>query len=390
MLCYIKAPGLAFFFCDVTIEGIKKCFDISQISYMQKFKQSLAQFKLSVDREIEDQLDKLIIQCEKQDSLMTQALRHTKNIILSGGKRIRGALLFYGYLGSGGRDKKRIIKISAAFEIIHMFLLIHDDIIDHGALRHGKRTVHLMIAGKKGKKLSPQKASHLGESVGIILGELLYSFSNKIILEAGFDCKTTLSAMNRLQEIISTTILGQSQDIKIEYGGYSGESDVLAMYENKTAKYTFEGPLQAGMLLAGCSDKKAHGQISNFAVPLGIAFQIQDDILGIFGSEKKIGKSAVSDIAEGKITLLVVKTRQLANESQRKKFNHILGKKNVSPKEIGTFQQIVKDSGALEYARKMAAEKLAQGRKEIEKAIILPESKRFLLGLVQYLEEREV
>lgn len=356
---------------------------------MKNFQQSLGEFKIGVDKEIGYFFDKLISEASKHDALMTQALEHTKRITLSGGKRIRGALLFYGYLGAGGREKKKILKISAAAEIIHMFLLVHDDIIDHGYMRHGQKTVHLMVAEKKKNKLDPVKAGHLGESVGIILGEMLYALGNKIILEAGFDAQLTVNAMTRLQEIAITTVLGQSQDITIEYGENPTEDDVLAMYRNKTAKYTFEGPLQVGLILAGCHDKISQKQISNFALPLGVAFQIQDDILGVFGSEKKTGKSTASDIEEGKITLLVAKAREKATALQKKQLASILGKKKVSPKEIMAFQEILRNTGALEYAQKMSKELLAKGKKEIEKTIMLGESKNFLLGLVGYLENRE-
>jgi geranylgeranyl diphosphate synthase type I len=142
-------------------------------------------------------------------------------------------------------------------------------------------------------------------------------------------------------------------------------------------------------MLAGCSDKKTISSLSRYAMPLGIAFQIKDDVLGIFGNESKIGKSVASDIEEGKQSLLVVKARQVASAAQKKNLNAILGKKNITQKDIKIFQDILKSTGALKYSEELAMKYLSDGKKEIEKTIILPEAKKFYIGLVEYLEKRE-
>jgi geranylgeranyl diphosphate synthase type I len=125
-------------------------------------------------------------------------------------------------------------------------------------------------------------------------------------------------------------------------------------------------------------------------VPLGIAFQIQDDILGVFGSRKKIGKSVASDIEEGKISLLVVKARQSATANQKKKLNSILGKENLTNKEIKDFQNILRSTGALKYCQNFASELIREAKMEIEKVIIKKDSKNFLIALAEYLEKREI
>ncbi|MDD5397378.1 MAG: polyprenyl synthetase family protein [Candidatus Moranbacteria bacterium] len=353
------------------------------------FQQKLGGLKVAIDRELGHQFDVAIADALKNDKLIAEALEHMKTIALAGGKRIRGALLCWAYFGVGGKEKKKILKVAAAIELVHLFLLVHDDIIDRGDLRHGEKTLHKMLEKKWQKKLSPEQAKHFGESIAIIGGEFLHVMANKIVLEAGFSCQETAAVVLQLQKIVATTIIGQSQDIAIEYGKNVTQEDVLKMYENKTARYTFEGPLHLGAMMAGCSDKKTLQALSGYAVPLGIAFQIQDDVLGVFGYEKKIGKSVASDIEEGKQSLLVVKARQLSTPAQRKQLSGILGKKNLTKKEIEAFKNILKTTGALAEAEKMALECLNKGKCEIEKAIILPEAKEFCIGLVEYLEERE-
>ena len=161
------------------------------------------------------------------------------------------------------------------------------------------------------------------------------------------------------------------------------------MYKNKTAHYTLEGPLYVGSMLAGKGNCKFLQCLSRYAIPVGIAFQIQDDILGVFGIKQKTGKLSVSDIKEGKRSIIVIKALGGANLKQKKQLNSILGKKNLSNKEIKIFQDILKSTGALEYSKKMAATYLAKGKREVKKMAFLPDAKKFLMGLAEYLEGRE-
>ena len=251
---------------------------------MTTFQNLLKRYKNSIDRQLDFHLGVLIASAKKNDPQMVSALEQVRKIALSGGKRIRGILLIQAYLGAGGREKKKILKVAGAIELLHLFFLIHDDIIDHGSLRHGQKTVHEYFA-KKIKKADVSIAEHFGNSVAIIIGDLLHAHANEIILKAGFGESETLETLCRLQSIVATTIIGQSQDIAIENSNEANEKEVLAMYENKTAKYTFEGPLQIGAILAGLKDKKTLKILNEYAIPVGIAFQIQDYILGVFGAK---------------------------------------------------------------------------------------------------------
>lgn len=350
------------------------------------FKKVLAKLKADIDAELERQFDKEIGKALKEDLMMADALTQAKKITLAGGKRIRGAILCWAYFSVGGRERKKILKVAAAMELVHLFLLVHDDIMDRGNLRHGEKTLNAFFANRK---IAGEDAEHFGNSMAIIAGDMLSVMANRIIAEAGFDGETTTKVHANLQSIVATTIIGQFQDMAIAYGKNATENDVLSMYCNKTARYTFEGPMHLGVKLAGCSDKKVFRSFSSYAIPLGIGFQVQDDILGMFGSAKKIGKSGASDIEEGKQSILVVKAREGAGKDGKKQLDGILGKKNLKQSEIELFRDIVKKTGSLEYARKMAKSNLAKGKRAMEKAVILPEAKNFFLGLVEYLEKRE-
>lgn len=351
------------------------------------FNQELKKLKIEIDRELEKQFNIAIREAKKEDELIAKALEQTKKIALAGGKRIRGALLYWAYFGTGGGNRKKILKIAAAIELVHLFLLAHDDVIDRGEIRHGEKTLNAFF---KAKNFTKNDREHFGNSMAIICGEMLYAIANRIIAESGFKNEDIVSAIRKLQSVVETTIIGQSQDLAIAHNKKVTQGQVLSMYRNKTAKYTFEGPIHLGAILAGCKNKNLFFSLTKYAVPLGIAFQIQDDILGIFGNEIKIGKSIASDIEEDKKSIIVLEAKKRANQSQLRQIESILGKKKLTSKEIKTFKDIIKSTGSLEYSKKMAKKYLKKGTAEIEKMNLASDSKKFLLGLAEYLDNREV
>ena len=350
---------------------------------------SLDIFKKKFDREIEAYLDLVITDVKKRDGIMAEAARYIKKMALSGGKRLRPALMYYGYLAAGGKEKEKMLKTSVSIELIHLFLLIHDDIIDRDQKRHGLDSMNFRFE-KIGGRIFPKKDhAHFGNSMAIIIGDMVGALGNEIIFSSKFQPEYVMRALTMLQRIIWNTVIGQSQDIYIEYRGKASEKEVLKMYENKTARYTVEGPLQLGATLAGADDNFIE-KLSRYALPIGTAFQIQDDILGIFGSEKKLGKSVGSDIAEGKQTLLVVKAREKADIVQSRIMKNILGKKDLSQKEIEEFRKIIVETEALDYANNLARKMIQEGKDELGKIKMEPEAKEFLANVADFMIEREL
>lgn len=355
---------------------------------MNAFKE-LERFKKEVDKELEIYLDKTIKNAQKQDVVVADALRYVKKVILSAGKRIRPAFMYYGYLAVGGTEKQKIIHASISIELVHMYLLIHDDIMDRDNTRHGMDTVHYKYE-KLGKRFFKDgDLEHFGRSMAIIIGDMIGAFGNQVVYDSKFNADLIMQALSRLQSIIAMTVIGQSQDIFIEYKKDATEADIMRMYENKTAKYTIEGPLQLGATLGGASDDERKA-LSAYAIPIGIAFQIQDDILGIFGSEKKLGKKVGSDIEEGKQTILVAKAKEFGTKSQKTALKNILGKKDLTRQDIKEFQKIITETGSLKYANEMARNLIIKGDKALEGMKIQKEAKDFLAGIAQYMIEREL
>ncbi|MFC1608596.1 polyprenyl synthetase family protein [Patescibacteria group bacterium] len=352
-------------------------------------KEKLKNFKGEFDVVLKDFLDEQIEEMKKEDELVADVLRHASKITLSGGKRLRPALMYHGYLAVGGKKDERIMKAVRSVEILHSFLLIHDDIIDRDKKRHDVKTVHTKYK-EFGKKIASKKDyDHFGNSIAIIAGDMFHALGNIALYDSGFESNAILKALKNLQSIVNITIVGESQDVYIEYKGNATEQEVIEVYRNKTAKYTIEGPLHTGAILAGANESLLRS-FTEFSIPLGVAFQIQDDILGVFGVEKKIGKPLGSDIEEGKQTILVVKALELGDNEQKKIIGDLLGKKGLSGDEIEQFKRTIEDTGALEYAKKLSQEYISEAKNKIAVLDVEQESKDFIMGIADYMTSREV
>jgi len=208
-----------------------------------------------------------------------QMLENLEGFCIPGGKRLRPALVYWGYKLLGGKHSKDITKASLAMELVHAFLLIHDDIMDQSDLRRGKITLHKLYEREcETLYKSNGKSQRFGETMGILAGDLSSCLAFKLLLSANFSPEQKTLVLNKLHETIINTIFGQELDIRLEVNGLSKPSEILDVYHLKTAQYTFECPLHIGAILAGATQKDLE-VISAFAIPCGIAFQITDDIL---------------------------------------------------------------------------------------------------------------
>ncbi len=353
--------------------------------------QELKSFKVRIDSLIGDYFDTVIQDTMRDDDLVAEAIGHVRTIVLSGGKRLRAAFMYYSYLGAGGTEEATILHTSMSIELIHSFLLIHDDIIDRDNLRHGVPTLHRRYT-EFGQQLFPEKdVEHFGNSIAIVMGDMLYSFGNDIIFRSDFPKERIFKALSRLQNIVYFTVIGQARDIYMEYQRDATEEEILAMYRNKTAKYTVEGPLHLGAILAGASEEITTA-LSSYAIPLGIAFQIQDDILGLFGSEEQMGKPVGSDIIEGKFTLLVARAKKNGSREERRRLKELLARGSViTMDEQREFCQIIRRTKALEEVQALAQEYILAGQQALERLrpLITEQAYNFFGGVAEYMTKRE-
>ncbi len=363
---------------------------VFSVNYMD-IQATLRDFKVRLDPKIAAYFDATLAEAKKEDELVYQALEHVKTLTLAGGKRLRPAFMYYGYLAAGGEDRERLLDTAVAVELIHTFLLIHDDIIDRDALRHGQPTLHERYRAWGKKHLNLTDPEHFGDSIALIVGDMLFALGNDIIFNSGFPDRYLYAALSRMQKIVAQTVVGQARDIYIEYRGEATSEEIIAMYEKKTARYTVEGPLHLGALLAGGTPELA-ADLTRYALPVGIAFQIQDDILGMYGDETRIGKPIGSDIREGKITLLVSYIFEHADRATKQEVDQLLKRgAALTLMDIERIREIVRITGALDHAKDLARRNIEAGKQALLhiQSSIAPEAREFLTGVADYMAKRE-
>ncbi len=352
-------------------------------------RKELENYKKIVDKKLAEYFTEKIKEAKKVSPLAVQAVKNIRDMVLAGGKRVRAAFMYWGYKAAGGKEVDKIVEASMSIELTHIFLLIHDDIIDRDDFRHGIKSIHKRYESLARRFYKKVDAEHFGHSMGMIVGDMAAALGNEIIFNSRFSAENILMALDKLQDIVSVTVTGEMMDIVLEARGRASEKEILKVHKDKTARYTVEGPLHLGALLAG-ADRKVLRDLSNYAVPVGTAFQIQDDILGAFGNEKKLGKPVCSDLREEKQTLLIVKTLERGNKSQRRLINNLLGSKNLTLKDIEDFREVIRETGSLKYSRNLARKLVVKGKKDLHKSAIGKEAREFLAGIADYIVNREI
>ena len=275
-----------------------------------------------------------------------------KEFSLREGKRIRPILLilsYKGYCPNGKKIPSSLYNASTCIELLHNFMLIHDDIIDRSNLRRGKPTLH-KILGKTVRTVDQEK---LGYDLGIIAGDIVYALAIDAFLSIKEAPDRKERALKYFIQTAAFTAMGEFIDTihGVEKVNKVKECDVFLNYTLKTARYTFDCPLVTGAILAG-ADNKDIKQLSKLGILIGQAFQIQDDIIGIFDSQKNIGKSILSDLSESKKTLLVNYTYETLSASKRREFMKFFNKPKKTYKDLVTVRKIFINSGSLEYSLK--------------------------------------
>lgn len=314
----------------------------------------------------------------------------------SDGKYLRALLIALGYNTFNNNSDNKYLSLALAYETFQTSILIHDDIIDNADLRRGKITIPKKYSDdfdkydKKTNNFESHK-KHVADSLGICIGDLGFYLANKLIVDNYCNEKSLSKVLKLYNEIVINTINGEIIDVILPFNEqYSSKSnsstdDVMEIYKLKTAWYSIIGPYLLGMTLASVDDQKID-IMQDILYNLGIAFQIKDDILGIFGDEKEVGKTS-SDISEFKQTILYTYLKN--NETYLNELNKYYGKNNLSKEELETVKNIFIDSGAYQYSIDIMKDLFDKSRNELMKVdFISEESKSILLGFIYYLDFR--
>lgn len=344
---------------------------------------ALSKFKEKLDLELKKYLDEKVEEAKRIDPQATKLVKAVRRMVLAGGKRLRPAFMYYGYKAAGGNDEEAIIYTCQSIELLHAYLLIHDDIIDNSDLRRGQPTVHKFF-----ERSNTSLTRNFGVNAAILAGDYASTFAQEILSRSPFSDHEIRRARKILDQLLLEVIAGEFVDVLSGLKPQSSWEEQEKILEYKAARYTIVRPLHLGAALAD-----AHDEIFNtftaYGIPLGKAFQIQDDILGMFGDEEKLGKPADSDIKEGKKTYLILKALEEANNEQRRVLQKTVGNIDARDDEIDAVRQIVKETGAYDFAVRAAKKLIREAKAALDGVEIEKESQEYLLGIADYMLQRE-
>lgn len=356
-------------------------------------KEDLATIAKKLDKIILEILDAEIESSQNVHHVIPELLEYS-SAIADGGKRLRGAFVYYGYLMHGGTNLEEILNIAAAIELSHAYLLIHDDIMDKAEFRRGTPTLHKTYRNLYFRMIGKRNdiANHFGKSIALCAGDIMCHLASEVLTNADFPAENKIKALSAYHRLITETGYGQVLDVFLELNEAAGEEDIIRVHHYKTGEYTYQNPLQIGALLAGATDEELHA-LKEYAIPGGIAFQLQDDILGMYGDEGRIGKPASSDLKEGKRTLLIIKALEQAKPHERIIIENALGNSDINLDTLEAVRSIIKSTGSLKYSKDLAIEyvqKAKQALIEYRSENWVQEGVDFLNGIADYMIKRDL
>lgn len=339
---------------------------------------------------------------EKQDSVNDNLHKYDDHVEVTdlindfcdlnkNGKYIRGTLIALGERLAKETGRRNYLPLAHAYEMFETSVLIHDDIIDNAKIRRGAETIPRRICKKYLNKCSTKEyfndTLRLANSLGICAGDLGFYEANKLIVDSYSKNKNLSKILLLYNDIIIKTIKGEIIDVILPFKGKYNfkeitENDILDIYTLKTSWYTITGPFMLGYTLGGKTTTK---EMETALTNIGIAFQIKDDLLGIFSDKNKIGKSNTSDIEEFKQTLLyshVIKTEY------KKEFLKYYGKK-INESDLNKVRIILKESNTYNYINEYLDNIYDNTKKLIDELDLIDIGKDILKGLLIYIKIRE-
>jgi geranylgeranyl diphosphate synthase type I len=329
---------------------------------MTDVKKILAKYSKDLDIYIDKYLPP-----EKPDNLMAATVQYPR----AGGKRMRPAMVL-ATAGAVGGNKEKAIPLAVAIEYIHNFTLIHDDYMDGDEKRRGMTTIHVGYGGP----------------TAILAGDALFARAFEVIAQLD----TPDSVMRDVLKIVTRAVWdlarGQQMYVNNENGNEVTMDEYIETIRLKTSVLFAAGA--AGGALIGGADKRTVESIHEYAMLLGVAFQMFDDVLGLTGDPVKLGKSVGNDVRKGKSTVMVTHAlKNIKDPKTMKKFRSILGRTDASEEDIQKARKIMEDAGSVDFAIKMATEYTERAIAKLD-PLRPSEDKAFMIALAEFAMKRDV
>lgn len=312
-----------------------------------------------------------------------EVLDRYRAMALSGGKRLRPAFVHWAYEGAGGDpDDEQVLHAALAVELLHTFALIHDDVMDQATTRRSVETIHVSYEDRHRRLGLRGDATHYGESIAILMGDLAFAHAAQLITRVPAPCGAIFF------EMCADLMVGQYLDIEAGARQFTaGDGIAEQITELKTARYTVECPLRIGAALAGRSEE-LDPHLRRYGNPVGHAFQLRDDVLGAFGDPGTTGKPVGNDLAQGKVTRLLELGLERSDEGGRAVLTR-LGTPDAGPDDVERAASVLVESGALAEVEATIERLVDEAVAAIEEAPLTPEIRRTLAAAARLVAQRD-
>lgn len=347
-----------------------------------------------VDRVVEAFMARADAELMALDPLAAELATPIRSLYRAGGKRLRPLLVHCGYMAAcpdalGGDDAAHdaladVDVAAAAVEMLHTFALVHDDVMDRSHLRRGQPTTHLHFADVHAASSAGGDADWFGASAAIVAGDLAFVWADELLDELRCRPSVVRRARTVFNELRREVIAGQYLDLRLA-GPCATDQQALSVALLKSARYTVTRPLQLGAIL-GEADADTIAALTAYGDAIGVAFQLRDDVLGVFGDPDVMGKGACDDVRSGKSSLLLVRALELASPTGRAVLRRCLGQQHVEDDDVHRCREAVLASGALASIEALIAAKLDEAERAL--AELHPAAGADLAALARLLAHR--
>jgi len=346
---------------------------------------TVQQAREAVEQELEAFYARQLARARAIDSGYLRLWQIARDVAMAGGKRLRPYLLLLAYQGAGGQNMAGARSAAAAIELLHISLLVHDDIIDRDLQRHGQPNIagryHPVYAGS-----GTADVGHYADGAALLAGDLGISGAYQLLMDSSFSGEERILAARLLADAIFDVAGGQLLDME---AGLQPPSvpDSLKIAQFKTSSYSFVAPLLMGASLAGADDTTVQA-LTAYGNALGVAFQLADDVLGLFGDEAVTGKSAKSDLAGGKPTFLMQQALARSGPAEREELAALLGSRTLTEAQAARARALVEQSGARQETERRIAAYAQAAREAADKTALQPEAIAALQDCIVRATER--
>ena len=305
--------------------------------------------------------------------------------LLAGGKRLRPAFCYWGWRGAGARDQPEIVSAAACLELFHAAALVHDDLMDESDTRRGMPSAHRRFAALHSDAGWHGDADRFGGASALLLGDLCLGWSDELLHASGLSEEAMRRGRPVFERMRTELMGGQYLDVLEQATGGlrpgSQAERARRVIRYKSAKYSVEHPLLLGGTLAGASPRVLPAY-SRYGLALGEAFQLRDDVLGVFGDPAQTGKPAGDDLREGKRTLLVAYAHERAAPAQASEIETLLGDRELDGAGIDRLHEIIVSTGALARVERLVADLVDRTTAALDAAQIAAEARTALRSLI--------